>query len=309
MSRRIGLRIDVDTLRGTQLGVPSLLKALDKAGVQASFFFSVGPDNMGRHLWRLLRPKFLWKMWRSKAASLYGWQILLAGTLWPGREIARHCRQEILAVKAAGHEIGLHAWDHHRWQAFASNWNEEQQYQEQTRALVALQSIVGDDVTCSAVAGWRADGTTLAAKEALGFVYNSDCRGTAPFLPRLPNGKLGTPQIPVTLPTYDEVVGPTLSASAFNAFILEQMQDALKQPDAQPVYTIHAEVEGMSQAALFGELLTLCQQAGITFCPLGKMLPEEITTLPTASVERAPLAGREGWVGQQRPIIPGETDA
>ena len=111
----------------------------------------------------------------------------------------------------------------------------------------------------------------------------------------------GTVQIPVTLPTWDEAVGTAVDIAGFNRYLL----DCIHRDPGVPVYTIHAEVEGIAYADQFNELLTMAAEEEIQFCPLSQLLPADFSELPSGKVVRGELAGREGWLGREQLLTSG----
>jgi undecaprenyl phosphate-alpha-L-ara4FN deformylase len=263
--------------------------------VQGTFFFSAGPDNMGRNIWRLFRPEFLRKMWRTKATRLYGWDPLLKGTLWRGPLIGKKLGHLFKAAAAEGHELGLHAWDHYRWQTYIGSMAGEAIYQELLQGFEVISESAGVSPICSAVPGWRSTDQALLEKAKLPFRYNSDCRGTSIFYPVVKGKTLPQPQIPTTLPTYDEVVGRDgVTQENYNEYLISLMRE-----ESLNVLTIHAEVEGMFYLSLFQEFLGQLRVRGGQVVRLGELLPPA-DQIAGAAIGRQRVEGREGWVSVQQ---------
>ncbi len=114
---RVALKVDCDTFLGTRDGIPRLLEILAAREIRATFFFTLGPDRSGLAARRVFTRKgFLRKMIRSRAPRLYPLRTMLSGTLLPAPAIGERCAAQIRSVAQAGHETGVHGWDHVRWQ-------------------------------------------------------------------------------------------------------------------------------------------------------------------------------------------------
>ena len=292
---KVGLRVDVCTFRGTRIGVPKLCDALEANSIKGSFFFSMGPDNMGRHIRRLIRPSFILKMLRSNAASLYGWDILFKGTIWPGPIIGEKLSDVIRYTSDQGHEIGMHAWDHHAWQSNLQKMDYNEIASSLELGFDLLSKIIGRPPVCSAVASWKANDAVLIEKSKFPFVYNSDCRGKSIFFPLVNGKKQKQPQIPVTLPTYDEVIGYNgITKTNYNDYLF-----SLIKPDELNVLAIHAEVEGIACESMFHDFLKSAKLKGIEFVPLGQLLENQDPVVAQSAIINKEIPGRDGWISWQ----------
>jgi undecaprenyl phosphate-alpha-L-ara4FN deformylase len=198
----IGLKVDVDTLRGTREGVPRLMALLKKHGVDATFYFSVGPDNTGRAMRRVFRKGFAQKVARTSVLKHYGLKTLLYGVLLPGPDIGRAAGGVMRGVHDAGFEVGLHTYDHVRWQDYVVKETADWTRVEFERGLRAFERVFGFRAAvacrrrladqCGTASIWS--GSMVCAMPATPAAVRPSCRCWLA-------GVSTCPQLPTTLPT------------------------------------------------------------------------------------------------------------
>jgi undecaprenyl phosphate-alpha-L-ara4FN deformylase len=260
----IGLKVDVDTLRGTRDGVPRLAALFKKLAVDATFYFSVGPDHTGRAMRRVFRKGFAQKVARTSVLKHYGLKTLLYGVLLPGPDIGRKAGAVMRSVHDAGFEVGLHTFDHVRWQDYVAGASEAWTRIEFERGMSAFERVFGFFPKSHAAAGWQINTHALELEREYGLGYASDTRGYAPFWPMLKSERSTCPQLPTTLPTFDELLGRDgigESNIADAVFRLSENSAGASGENLQ-VFTLHAELEGMLLLDSFESLLRKWQAAG-----------------------------------------------
>jgi peptidoglycan/xylan/chitin deacetylase (PgdA/CDA1 family) len=289
----IALKIDVDTWRGTREGVPELLRMLVQYQAQASFLFSLGPDHTGRALRRAFRPGFFKKVSRTSVLEHYGLRTLLYGTLLPGPDIGRREAETLRSVRDAGFEVGVHTWDHVRWQDQVVLKDAAWTRAEMQRAVSRFTEVFGEPPGVHGAAGWQMNEAAYRIEAELGITIASDTRGDAPFLPVDDKGAaLGPPQWPTTLPTLDELIGlDGIDESNVHEHLLRLTEN--QQQDQ--VYTLHAELEGMKLAPVFGRLLAGWRAQGHGLVSLGELRQQtDLARLPRRRVGLGEVPGRSG---------------
>lgn len=168
MKPRLALRIDVPGY-SARSALPVLVDLLRTQEAKASFVFALGPD-------------------------------------WLGRSLARHCAGTLKQVGDAGFDLGTYSWKPGQWIKQAERMDAVKTMAQLGIMTGTFAKIFGIPPTLHAAPGWRSNPHALRLTQRLGFACASDTRGRHPFIPVWNGEIVRCPQIPVTLPTLDELV-------------------------------------------------------------------------------------------------------
>jgi undecaprenyl phosphate-alpha-L-ara4FN deformylase len=296
---QIALKVDVDTLRGTREGVPALLGALQAAGAEATFLFSLGPDHTGRAIRRAFRPGFFAKTARTSVLEHYGLKTLLYGTLLPGPDIGRRAAEPMRRVRDAGFEVGVHCFDHTTWQDFVARRDEPWTRRQMQQAFDRFREVFDSTPLVHGAAGWQMNESALMLEEEFGFLYASDTRGTGPFVPLLSQRRSRCPQLPTTLPTLDELIGLSgVTPDNVHEGLLARTGNG--NANGSEVFTLHAELEGMKLLPVLQRLLQGWRDQGHELVSMHQLLTTlDIEALPAQRVDTGAVPGRSGLLAVQ----------
>ena len=299
--QRVALKIDVDTDRGTLEGVPRLADLLERLGVHATFLFSLGPDQTGRAIKRAFRRGFMGKVRRTSVLKHYGLKTLLYGTLLPAPHIGRRRSGIMRTIAHRGFEVGVHTYNHVKWQDGVATANEPWTRRELQLATDQFSQTFSRAPTVHGAAGWQVNQYVPRLEQQLGFLYASDARGYAPFVPVVTRVEIPVPQIPTTLPTLDELIGrPDLEGID----PVDHLLEATKQTQRDHVYTLHAELEGGLYLDRFERLLREWQARDISLVDLAAYAGTlDIASLPRCEVVDGSVDGRSGTLASQGPAL------
>ncbi len=292
----IGLNVHVDTYEGMRHGVPRLLDLFDRYGMRITFFVPMGKDHTGWTVKRIFtRRGFVSKTRRAGVIETFGIKTLMRGLLLPGPEIAGRNRTLLREVRERGHEVGIHGLDHVYWHDHIKRMDRARTYKTLDEAVTMFEEIMGERPRSFAAPGWMINPHAFAFFEEYGLAYSADTRGKGPFFPRMGGKTFTVVQLPLTLPTLDEMVG----IEGDDHETLSRYFAASLSPGLN-VMAVHTEMEGKRWISFLASFIEQALERGYRFERLIDIRAGlEADSLPVCDCVYGTIRGRAGEVTLQ----------
>ncbi|MCU7958711.1 MAG: hypothetical protein KZQ58_01675 [gamma proteobacterium symbiont of Bathyaustriella thionipta] len=245
----------------------------------------------------------LFKTYDTRVSFAFAMQPFAGGFLsglLAGRA-AKERQALCLAVKEAGHELGVLGYDADEWAKSASQrdarWVEKQMrlathvYQELTATMPLFFSAPDGQMNAE----------TSVLEQQHGFVYASDTRGKTPFIPLSPAGESGCIQIPVSLPTIDEML-PQEAVTADNVHEHIYMESQYPSPYGH-VFAFDADRHGKTMLPFLEKMLVMWRGSQREIGPLQSIYDSlKRQSLPKCYIAWEVIAGRHTPLAVQGPL-------
>ncbi|HID20008.1 MAG TPA: hypothetical protein EYP28_03585 [Methanophagales archaeon] len=252
-----GLRIDIDCVRDAET-LPVLLDMLNGNGVKATFFVATGPDNIARNMKNCINPL---NLIRKKAFKRYG--LAIFNGLVFKRQVQESKNLDL--ILDAGHELGLHGYDHYNWMNHLDSKS-----MEEIGALIScgcelFEQAFGFYPKSFASPGFMVNSSFLSVLDDFGFSYSSDFIAEQAFYPEIGDKVCRTLQIPVSMRSIGEHEESGLSDNQ----ILKAVMDGFSS-SSPFVFYCHPSYEPVFKPALLERVLK-CVEETAKIVTLGKI--------------------------------------
>lgn len=251
----VGLKIDVLSLDAARQ-LPRLLRLLAEYELHASVFPTLGP----------------------LCDTPHGW---ISRWFCRSKRIDREFHDILLATAQAGHEMGAVAYQAQRWRNEVLQRDASWTQSQLSEGMLAFIQLFDYKPRVIAAAGFMINADVPALELELGLEYAVDTRGLHPYLPMTEAGVGRCPQVPVTLPSIEELVASGESLEDAHQSIFMESQKPLL-----PGHVFNFTLGEEAHLAVLEKLLVMWMGSKREIVPLRrlKMALDETDSLPVHHV-------------------------
>ena len=239
------LRIDVDTVKGLEKGVPNLLRTVGTK-YKINFFINFGYEtNLFEFLKNFRKNKRALNLIKTR-----GFFQTLKGLRRKKIDIVH--KNLIKKIIRQGHGVYLHGgMDHGKWIYSFPNTSPDKVRDDILSARACFKKFINRPPSGFCSPGFRWDYRLLRILDDLKFKFASDLSGNKPFYPKIKGRKFKCLQIPVNKKLNIELLN---SKGKTDEEIFKMVAEEMKRSDFVSIYG-HAVYEGIKKTGLLLSIL------------------------------------------------------